>query len=333
MDFYLASECASRNTLRCALCGVALILLPLAATAVAQSYPARPIRVLTPNAPGGGLDVVARMIAPALTDNLGRAVVVDNRPGASGSIAMEIAARAAPDGYTLAIFSVSQVIYAELNKTNYDMFRDFAPVSQVAASPYVLAVSAQLPVNSVSEFIAHAKANPDKLGYATSGVATLQQLATELFASMAGIKLVHVPYKGVGAAFPDLIAGRTPLTISSVASLAGVMRSKLLRPLAVTTTQRTAMLPDVPTMIEAGIPGFVVTQWHGIVAPAGTPRGIVDRLQQGIARSLEQREVVARLAADGTEAVGSTPQQFAAHMKAEREKWTAAIRQAGISMQ
>src|SRR4051794_7332798 len=174
---------ASGDTLRGAMCGIALTLLSIATTAFAQSYPTRPIRVLTPNAPGGGLDVIARMITPALTENLGKAVVVDNRAGASGSIAMEIASRAAPDGYTLAIFSVSQVIYAEMNKTNYDMFRDFAPVSQVAASPYVLAVSAQLPVNSVSEFIAYAKANPDKLGYATSGVATLQQLATELFAS------------------------------------------------------------------------------------------------------------------------------------------------------
>ena len=320
-------------TLRGTLCGIALILLCAEAPATAQSYPARPIRLLTPNAPGGGLDVIARMITPALTDDLGRAVVVDNRPGASGAIAMETAAHSAPDGYTLAIFSVSQVIYAELNKANYDMFRDFAPVSQVAASPYMLAASMQLPVNSVGELIAYAKANPDKLGYATSGVATLQQLATELFASVAGIKLVHVPYKGVGAAFPDLIAGRTPLTISSVASLAGLLRSKLLRPLAVTTTQRTVMLPDVPTMIEAGMPGFVVTQWHGIVAPAGTPRAHIERLHQGIARSLQQREVIARLATDGTEAVGSSPQQFAAHMKAEREKWTTAIKQAGITMQ
>ena len=167
---FSARERMSRSTLCGALCGIALILLSAAPSAIAQSYPARPIRVLTPNAPGGGLDVIARMIAPALTDNLGRAVVVDNRPGASGAIAMEIAAHAAPDGYTLAIFSVSQVIYAELNKANYAMFRDFAPVSQVAASPYVLAVSAQLPANSVSEFIAYAKANPDKLGYATSVV-------------------------------------------------------------------------------------------------------------------------------------------------------------------
>ncbi len=321
------------NTLRRTLAGITLSLVLPAMTAVAQSYPARPVRLLTPVVPGGGLDFIARLIAPALTDILGKSVVVDNRPGASGAIAMEITARAAPDGYTLAIFSVSQVIYAEMNKTGYDMFRDFAPVSQVAAAPYVLAVSPQLPANSVNELIAYAKANPDKLAYASAGVATLQQLATELFASTVGIKLIHVPYKGVAAAFPDLIAGRTHLTISSVAALAGLLRSNYLRPLAVTTLQRTVMLPDVPTMIEAGIPGFVVTQWHGIVAPAGTPRAVVDRLHQGIARSLQQPEVAARLAADGTAAVGSPPQQFAAHMKAEREKWVRAIAQAGITMQ
>jgi tripartite-type tricarboxylate transporter receptor subunit TctC len=213
------------------------------------------------------------------------------------------------------------------------MFRDFAPVSQVAAAPYVLAVSPLLPANSVSELIAYAKANPGKLTYASAGVATLQQLATELFASTVGIKLIHVPYKGVAAAFPDMIAGRTHMTISSVAALAGLLRSNHLRPLAVTTTRRTAMLPEVPTMIEAGIPGFVVTQWHGIIAPAGTPRAVVERLHQGITRSLQQPEVAARLAADGTEAVGSSPAQFSAHMKAEREKWVRAIKQAGITMQ
>ncbi len=320
------------NTPRRALYGIALLLLA-AATVVAQDYPARPIRLLTPVVPGGGLDFIARLVAPLLTDNLGKSVVVDNRPGASGAIAMEITARAAPDGYTLAIFSVSQVIYAEMNKTSYDMFRDFAPVSQVAAAPYVMAASPQLPATSVAELIAYAKANPGKVAYASAGVATLQQLATELFAATAGIKLIHVPYKGVAAAFPDMIAGRTHMTISSVAALAGLLRSRHLRALAVTTAQRTTMLPDVPTMIESGIPGFVVTQWHGIVAPAGTPRAAIERLYQGIAASLKQPDVAARLAADGTEAVGSTPREFAAHMQAEREKWTAAIRQAGITMQ
>ena len=321
--------------MRCTLRGLAAVtgLVLFAGEVFAQGYPARPIRLLTPIAPGGGLDVIARMIAPALTGYLGKSVVVDNRPGASGAIAMETTAHAAPDGYTLAIFSVSQIIYAELNKTSYDMFRDFAPVSQVAAAPYVMAVYPQLPANSVIELISYAKANPGKLTYASSGVATLQQLATELFASTVGIKLIHVPYKGVGAAFPDMIAGRTQMTISSVAALAGMLRSNRLRALAVTTIQRTAMLPEVPTMIEAGIPDFVVTQWHGIVAPAGTPRAIVERLYQAISKSLQNPDVVARIAADGTEGVGSTPQQFAAHMKAEREKWIRAIKQSGIRLQ
>ena len=312
---------------------LAVALLLQVSLAYAQDYPARPIRMLAPIAPGGGLDVIARILAPSLSENLGKSVVVDNRPGASGAIAMEITAHSAPDGYTLAIFSVSQVIYAELNKTNYNMFRDFAPVSQAAAAPYVLAVYPQLPAGSVAELIAYAKANPGKLTYASSGIATLQQLSTEMLASIAGVKFTHVPYKGVGAAFPDLIAGRTSMTISSVASLAGMFRGKFLRPLAVTTSQRTAMLPEVPTMIEAGIPGFLVTQWHGIVAPAGTPRAIVERLHRELVKSLRNPEVAARLAADGTETVGSTPAEFAAHMKAERTKWIQAIKQSGISVQ
>ncbi len=321
------------NTPRRALCSLALLVAGVTAGVLAQDYPVRPVRLLTPVVPGGGLDFIARVLAPPLTDHLGKAIVVDNRPGASGAIAMEITARAAPDGYTLAIFSVSQVIYAEMNQTSYAMFRDFAPVSQVAAAPYVMAVSPQMPATSVAELIVYAKANPGKVTYASAGIATLQQLAAELFASTAGIKLTHVPYKGVAAAFPDMIAGRTQMTISSMSALAGLLRSRHLRALAVTTAQRTAMLPDVPTLGEAGMPGFVVTQWHGIVAPARTPRAVIDRLYQGIARSVQQPDVAARLAADGTEAVGSTPQQFAAHMQAERAKWTAAIRQAGISMQ
>ncbi len=300
---------------------------------LAQGYPTRPIRLLTPIAPGGGLDVIARIIAPPLTDSLGKPVVVDNRPGASGAIAMDITAHSAPDGYTIAIISVNQIIYSELNKSNFDMFRDFAPVTQVSAAPYLMVVTPQLPANSVKEFIAYAKANPDKITYASSGIGTLQQLATELLSARVGIKLVHVPYKGVGAAFPDMIAGRTHMTISSASALAGLLRNKMLRALAVTTEQRIALLPDVPTMAEAGLPGFVVTQWHGVLAPARTPASIVNRLYKDIAATLKRPDVITHLATDGTEAVGSTPQQFSAHMKAEREKWLQAIKQAGINMQ
>ena len=314
--------------------GLSAALLAIAAVAAcAQDYPARPIRLLCPIAPGGGLDVIARAITPGLSDNLKTSVVVDNRPGASGAIAMEVTARAAADGYTLVIMSVTALIYPELNKTPYDLTRDFAPVTQISASPYVLAVHPSLPANTVAEFITHAKANPGKLAYASSGIASLQQLAAELFSSMTGVKLVHVPYKGVGNAFPDLIAGRTQLTISSTASLAGLFRSKYLRPLAVTTAQRTPMMPEVPTMIESGVPGFVVTQWHGLLAPAGTPKAIVDKVQRGVAAVLKNSDVLARLAADGTDAIGSTPAQFAAQMQSERVKWIKAIKDAGITLQ
>ena len=323
----------SRNAVFTALFALGTLSALTAATAAqAQNYPSRPIRMLCPIAPGGGLDVIARAIAPGLSENLKTSVVVDNRPGASGAIAMEVTAHAAPDGYTVVIMSVTAVIYPEMNKTPYDVVRDFAPVTQVSASPYVLAVHPSLP-GTLGDFLAYAKVNPGKLTYGSSGVASLQQLSTELMSSMTGIKLIHVPYKGIGAGFPDLIAGRTQLTISSTASLAGLFRSKYLRPLAVTTAQRTPMLPEVPTMAEAGLQGFVVTQWHGLLAPAGTPKAIVDRVQQGVATILKSPDVLARLAADGTDPVGSTPAQFAAHMKSERAKWVKAINDAGITIQ
>jgi tripartite-type tricarboxylate transporter receptor subunit TctC len=304
----------------------AFFLIP----AGAADYPSRPVRLLVPTAPGGGLDVIARLIAQPLTDGLGKSVVVDNRPGASGAIALETTMRAAPDGHTLMIFSVSQIINAEVTKVSYNMFRDFTPVSQVSASPYVLTVHPSLPMSSVKDFISYAKAHPRTLNYATSGIATLQHLATEWLALDTGIELTHVPYKGVGQAFPDLLSGRTQMTLSSVAAMANLIRSKGVKALAVTSAKRTAMLPDVPTMVEAGVPGFVVTQWHGLLAPAGTPRPVLERLHREIVKALHQPDVVTRLAADGTVAVGSNSQQFAAYMKSERDNWVKIIKRAGI---
>jgi tripartite-type tricarboxylate transporter receptor subunit TctC len=311
----------------------AFVVFAGAASALAQTYPTRPVRMLVPISPGGGLDVIARIIAPPLTESFGRSVVVDNRSGASGAIALETTARAAPDGHTIMIFSVSQIINAELTRVSYDMFRDFAPVTQISASPYVLTVHPGLPIKSVSDFIAYAKARPGELNYASAGVATLQQLSLELLSSMVGIKLVHVPYKGVGQAFPDLLSGRTQLTMSSVASMSNLIRSRGVRPIAVTGEQRNATLPEVPTMLESGVPGYVVTQWHALIAPAGTPRAIVERIQGDVAKALKQPDVLARLAADGTDPVGSNPQQFAAHMKSERAKWAKVIKQTGITLQ
>ncbi len=308
----------------------ALFLFLGTGAALAQSYPTKPIRFIVPFVPGGGLDIIARLIQPKLSENLGQSIVVDNRPGASGAIGLELAARARGDGYTLVIFSASHVVHAALYKTSYDLYRDFAPVSEISHAPYVLVVYPGLPATSVSEFIAYAKSNPGKINYISSGHATLQHLVTELLAVTVGVKLVHVPYKGVGAALPDLLSGRVHMITASITSLAPLIRSKGVRPLGVTSTQRMTLLPDVPTMIEAGIPGFTVTQWHGLLAPAGTPQPTRERLHGEIVKAVQQPDVASRLAADGTESVASSPQEFAAFLKAEREKWAKVIQQAGI---
>jgi tripartite-type tricarboxylate transporter receptor subunit TctC len=299
-------------------------------TALAQNYPTRPIRIIVPTVPGGGLDFVARLIGPKLTQSMGQTVVVDNRPGASGIIGLELTARATPDGYNLMVISATHVIYSALNKTSFELFRDFVPISQVTAATYVLVVSPALPPRSVRELIAYAKSNPGKLNYASSGVGSLQHLATEFLGAIEGVQFTHVPYKGVGAALPDLVSGRIQMTMSSITSMIPHIRAKRLRPLAVTGTERAPVLPEVPTMIEAGVKGFVVTQWIGAIAPAGAPPRVIARLQQEIANALKQPDVVARLARDGTDPIGSSPKAFATFMRDESAKWLKVARQAGI---
>jgi tripartite-type tricarboxylate transporter receptor subunit TctC len=309
----------------------AAVLLASAAAAHAQ-YPTRPIRLLVPSAPGGGLDFVARVISPKLSEHLGQQIVVDNRTGASGAIALDLTMRAAPDGYTLMIFSAGQVGYVAVAKrSGFDLTRDFTPITQISQAPYVLAVSNTMTVKSLSELIAQAKANPAKINYASSGHATLQHLVTELFGLTVGAKFTHIPYKGVGAAFPDLVSGRTHMTISSAASLSGQIRAGTLRPLAVTSEQRMKTLPEVPTMIEAGIPKFVITQWHGLLTAARTPRPVVERIYREVAKAVKQPEVAQRLSADGTDPVGSAPQQFGAFVKSEFEKYSGVAKQTGIT--
>lgn len=310
---------------------VALVLACSAGTLFAQSFPARPLRIIVPVVPGGGLDFIARLLAPTLSESLGQNVVVDNRPGASGVIAMELTARATPDGHNLMVFSATHVIYAAINRTTYDFFRDFAPISQLAASPYVFVVHPALPARSVAELAGYAKANPGKLSYASSGVASLQQLAMEYYASIARIEVVHVPFKGIGGAIPDLASGRIQMTMSSMTSMLSHIRAGTLRPLAVTSARRAAALPEVPTMIESGVTGFEVTQWTALHAPGGTPRRIVERLHADVAQALRDPGTVKRMTADGTEPVGSAPKAFAAFLRAEHAKWSKIARQAGVS--
>jgi len=270
-------------------------------------------------------------VATPMSESLGHSVVVDNRAGASGSIAAELTAQAAPDGYTLMVLSASLVVYSVVNKTRYDLFRDFDAVSQIAASPYILTVHPSLPVQSVKDLIAYARANPGKLNFASTGPASLAHLAGELFALTTGTKMVHVPYKGVGAAMPDMLSGRIHLSFLSGGSVYSQVRTQKLKALAIASPVRSRMTPELPTMIEAGVPGFLVTQWHGLLAPRGTPRAIVDRLHAEVVKAVQRQEVAARLALDGTEPVASSPKEFATHLRAEAQQWSKVAKAANIS--
>jgi tripartite-type tricarboxylate transporter receptor subunit TctC len=313
-----------RELRRGATAALVAAMLVSASHAFAQgaAYPTKPIRMTVSSGAGGGLDFVARQVATPLTEAFGQSVVVDNRAGASGSIAAELAAQAAPDGYTLMMLSASLVVYGVVNKTRYDLFRDFDAVSQVAASPYILTVHPSLPVQSVTDLIAYAKANPAKLNFASTGPASLAHLSGELFALSTGTKMVHVPYKGVGAALTDMLSGQIQLSFLSGGSVYSQVRTKKLKALAIASTSRAKMAPELPTMIEAGVPRFVVTQWHGMLAPHGTPRSVIDRLHKEIVKAVQRPEVIARLALDGTEPVASSPQEFAAHLRSEHDQWT-----------
>jgi len=296
----------------------------------AAAYPVKPIRLIVASGAGGGLDFVARMVATPLGEALGQSVVVDNRAGASGSIAAELSAAAAPDGYTLMFLSASLVVYGVVNKTRYDLLRDFAPVSQVAAAPYILTVHPGLPVKTVKELVAYAKQHPGKLNYASTGNASLAHLAAELFAISAGVQLTHIPYKGVGAGLNDMLSGQVQMSFLSMGSVFAQVRAQKLRPIAIASPARAKMAPEVPTMIEAGAPGYVVTQWHGMLAPRATLRSIVERLQRELARAVKIPEVSARLALDGTEGVASTPEEFGAYLANEREQWARVAKRANI---
>jgi tripartite-type tricarboxylate transporter receptor subunit TctC len=296
----------------------------------AQAYPTRPVRFIVPFPPGAGLDITARAIVPRLSEALGKPVVVDNRAGAGGIVGLELAARATPDGHTVVMASASHVIQAILAKARFDFFRDLQPATEIISSPYLLVITPSLPVKSVKELVAYAKANPGKLNYASSGPGTLQQLSMELFKTNVGIDAVEVPYKGVAPAFIDLAAGRVQVMLSSLASLAPHVRAKTISALAVTARERAPTLPDLPTMIESGVPGFIVEQWQGTFVPAGTPASNVEKLQREIARALESPELANFFANDGAKIVAAPPVEFKAKITRERAMWTKVIAQAGL---
>ncbi|MDB5814231.1 MAG: hypothetical protein JWN23_1348 [Rhodocyclales bacterium] len=309
---------------------IAAVALLCACGAGAQDYPSRPIRLIVPLAPAGGMDTIARGVAQKLTESMGQSVVVDNRSGGGGVIGVETVSHSTPDGYTLLMMSATSLIYPLMYKAKYDMARDFAPVVQVTTQPYVIVVNPNVPVKSVAELIAYAKANPSKLNFASSGNGSLIHLMTELFKSMTGAPMTHVPYRGIGAAYPDLLGGQIQLIFASSISAMPLLQAGRLRALAVTGERRAKALPDLPTVIESGVPGFVVNQWYAMLAPAGTPKPIIDKLNREVNKSLQYPDIIQRFTNDGAEAAGGTPQAVTAHMKNEREKWAKVIKQAGI---
>ena len=319
-----------RSGIAAALAAALAVAVPHAAAQSTSAYPTKPVRLIVASGAGGGLDFVARQVAIPLSEALGQTVVVDNRAGASGSIAAELASQAAPDGYTLMLLSASLVVYGIVNKTRYDLYRDFAPVSQAAAAPYMLTVYPGLPVKTVKELIAYAKATPEKLNYASTGNASLAHLATELFAHSTGTRLVHIPYNGVGAALCDMLSGRVQMSFLSAGSVYSHVRSQKLRAIAIASTTRAKMAPELPTMIESSIAGFAVTQWHGMLAPRGTPQPVIERLHRETVKAVQRPEVASRLALDGTEGIASSPRDFASHLRSEREQWEKVVKLANI---
>jgi tripartite-type tricarboxylate transporter receptor subunit TctC len=311
----------------------ALLLLTLACTgAAAQApYPSKPVRFIVPSAAGGGTDIIARALAQKLSESLGQQFVVDNRPGAGQMIGIELAAKSAADGHTILMAASTLAINQIMYKTvPYDPLRDFAPITQAASLANVLVVHPSLPVKSVAELIAYAKQRPGQLNFASAGIGTSPQMSVELLKSMAGIEMVHIPYKGTSPGVVDLLAGQVSVMAPNLLTALPHIKAGKLRALAVTSAKRSEGLPDVPTMAESGLPGYDSTQWYGVLAPAGTSRAIVERLHDEIVRALRAPEVMQRLAADGAEPVGSSPEEFAAFIRSEIDKWAKVARAAGI---
>lgn len=309
-------------------------LLPFSASAQTQPrYPVKPVRLLVGFAPGGGSDILSRTVGQKLTERWGQPVVTDNRAGAGGTIAMELAAKAAPDGYTLLIVSGSQLTNASLvTRVPYDILTTFAPITQMTSQPYVLLAHPSLPVKSVKELIALAKSKPGALNYGSSGTGSSAHLGMELLKDMAKIDMVHIPYKGSGQAMIDLLSGQVQLLLGSAVSAMPQVKAHRLKALGVTSAKRSSLLPDLPAIAEAGLPGYSVVGWYGIVAPARTPPAIVEYVNQQIAQILGSTDIQEKFAADGVQAASSTPAQFRETIAHEIEKWTKLVAASGMKL-
>ncbi len=309
---------------------VLLTLLPAHET-VAQTYPLKAIRMIVPYAPGGSVDVVARTLAPRLTQSVGQQIVVDNRPGASGNVGTELTVRAPADGYTILMVTIPLVVNPSLYaKLPFDVVRDLAPVSLIAAAPFVLVVHLSLPVKSVRELIALAKKQPGKLNYPSGGNGTNSHIAVELFKNLTGANIVHVPYKGGGPALVAVLSGEADVAILGIDVVISQIRAGRLRALAVTGTKRSPTLRDTPSIAEAGVPDYEFASWYGVLAPAGTPVSVIHALNAGITNAMHTPELAERFAREGTDVIADSPAQFGSFIKTEIARWAKVVKAAGL---
>ena len=328
------SSKASFNTVLLALTVVcAASPAAYAASSPADKYPTKPVRLIAPFVPGAGTDITARAIAAKLTERWGQQVIVDNRPGAAGSIGVELTATAVPDGYTICLISASHAVNSATNsKLPYDLTKDLQAISQATSLFYVMYVNPSVPAKSIQELVTYAKANPDKLSFGSSGTGGLQHLSGEMFNYLAGVKMVHIPYKGGAAVIADALAGNIQVGFGTLLSSRAHYNAGRLRPLGITARQRSPIAPEIPTIAESGLRGYEVDQWYGIITSAKVPRAIVDKLAVGIAEGVKSPEAAQRFSAEGSTPVGSNPDQFSAHIRNEIAKWRKLVKDAGLQL-
>ena len=327
----MRSNSSVRTTMIALTVAAASIPAAYAASADVSKYPVKPVRLIAPFVPGAGTDITARAIAQKLTERWGQQVIVDNRPGAAGTIGVELTSTALPDGYTLCLISASHAVNSATNpKLPYDLTKDLQAISQATSLFYVMYVNPGVPAKSVQELIAYAKANPGKLSFGSSGTGGLQHLSGEMFNYLAGVKMVHVPYKGGAAAITDALAGNIHVGFGTLLSSRAHYKAGRLRPLGITARQRSAIAPEIPTIAESGLPAYEVDQWYGIITSSKVPRPIVDKLAVAIAEALKSPETAQRLSAEGSTPVGSTPDQFNAHIRNEIAKWRKLVKDAAL---
>ena len=320
--------------IRSAVCCAGLVLtqpLLAAQSDAGAGYPTKPVRFIVPFTPGAGTDTTARTLAQKLSEIWGQQVVVDNRTGAAGAIGVDLTAKADPDGYTICLISASHSVNSATNpKLPYDLTKDLQAISQATSLFYVVYIRPSVPANSIKELVAYARANPGKLLFGSSGTGGLQHFAGEMFNHLTGAKLVHVPYKGSAAVIPAMLAGDVQVGFGTLFGVRPQMASGRLKGLAITAGKRSPAAPELPTVAEAGVPGYEVNQWYGVIASAGVPRPIVRKLNAAIVEALKSPNVVKRLTADGSSPVGSSPEQFGAHIKSEIAKWRKLVKEAGL---